>query len=124
MSTLDTAQSTLMGNSSSVPLSVYITALARRVGVEIRCGVTGRLMPRARTRGLTEINVQVTVHKGGAMSLGDNGPWPERSAATFVFGGDGAAARVSVRVVASELDRFAKLVEMAQARTTQGEGKP
>jgi len=86
--------------------------------------VTGSPMPRARTRGLTEINVQVTVHKGGAMSLGDNGPWPERSAATFVFGGDGAAARVSVRVLASELDRFAELVDMAQARTTQGEGKP
>ena len=77
-------------------------------------------MPRARTRGLTEINV----HQGGAMSLGDNGPWPERSAATFVFGGDGAAAQVSIRVLASELDRFAELVDMAQARTTQGEGKP
>jgi hypothetical protein len=82
-------------------------------------------MPRARTRGLTEINVQVTVHKGGAMGLGDAGPWPERSAATFVFGGDGAAARVSVRVVASELQRLAELVEMAQARTTQRErGEP
>jgi hypothetical protein len=80
-------------------------------------------MPRARTRGLTEINVQVTVHQGGAVSLGDNGPWPERSAATFVFGGDGAAARVSVRVVAAELDRFAELVEMAQERAAQGEGK-
>jgi hypothetical protein len=49
-------------------------------------------MPRARTRGLTEINVSVTVHKGATMSLGDTGPWPEHSAATFVFGGDGAAA--------------------------------
>lgn len=77
-------------------------------------------MPRARTHGLTEINVQVTVHKGGSMGLGDSGPWPERSAATFVFGGGGAAGRVSVRVVASELDRLAELVEMAQARTTQG----
>lgn len=79
-------------------------------------------MPRARTRGLTEINVQVTVHPGCLMSLGDNGPWPERSAATFVFGGDGGAARVAVRVVASELDRLAELVDLAQARTTPGEG--
>jgi hypothetical protein len=79
-------------------------------------------MPRARTRGLTEINVQVTVHKGGAMNLGDTGLWPERGAATFVFGGDGGAARVSVRVVASELDRLAALVDMAQARTAQEEG--
>jgi len=78
-------------------------------------------MSRARTRGLTEINVQVTVHKGSVMSLGDAGPWPERSAATFVFGGGGAAARVSVRVVASELDRLAELVEQAQARTTERE---
>ena len=78
-------------------------------------------MSRARTRGLTEINVQVTVHKGGAMALGDNAPWPERSAATFVFGGGGAAARVSLRVVASELDRLAQLVALAQARITQAE---
>ena len=79
-------------------------------------------MARARTRGLTEINVQVTVNKDGVMALGDNAPWPGRSAATFVFGGSGAAARVSVRIVASELDRFAELVALAQARITQGEG--
>jgi hypothetical protein len=79
-------------------------------------------MPRARTRGLTEINVSVTVHKGATMSLGDTGPWPEHSAATFVFGGDGAGARVSVRVVASELHRLAELVDMAQARITEPEG--
>jgi hypothetical protein len=79
-------------------------------------------MPRARTRGLTEINVSVTVHKGATMSLGDTRPWPERSAATFVFGGEGAAARVSVRVVASELHRLAELVDMAQARIKQEDG--
>ena len=56
------------------------------------------------------------------MALGDNAPWPERSAATFVFGGGGAAARVSVRIVASELNRFAELVAQAQARITQDEG--
>lgn len=55
------------------------------------------------------------------MGLGDNGPWPERSAATFVFGGGGAAARVSIRVMASELDRLADLVSQAQARTREGE---
>ncbi|MFS8101938.1 hypothetical protein LFM09_32900 [Lentzea alba] len=55
------------------------------------------------------------------MGLGDNGPWPERSAATFVFGGGGAAARVAVRVVASELARLAELVAQAQARIDQGE---
>ncbi|MFD7655067.1 hypothetical protein ACFV4N_13910 [Actinosynnema sp. NPDC059797] len=74
-------------------------------------------MSRARTRGLTEIHVQVVVHKGGVMELGDNGPWPEQSAATFVFGGGAAGARVSLRVVASELDRLAALVAKARERT-------
>jgi hypothetical protein len=77
---------------------------------------------RPGARGLTEINIQVVVHKGGPMALSDNGPWPERSAATFVFGGAGSGARVSVRVVASELSRLAGLVAQAQARTLMKDG--
>ncbi|SDN58649.1 hypothetical protein [Allokutzneria albata] len=76
-------------------------------------------MTRTRRARAMATNVHVLIERGTPMALGDTGLWPEKSAATLVFGG--GSARVSLRVMTSELDRLGDLIEQAKTQTSMAE---